>query len=49
MKQKTKAPKPVFKQKKMSKTERMAAIKAEIANSPQPPNRDISMKGGTSI
>ena len=37
--------------KKASKSTyvRQAERKAKIANAPQPPNRDMSMKGGTSI
>ena len=41
--------KPDFKPRKLHGLEAQAARKAKIANSPMPPNRDTSMKGGTSI
>jgi len=43
---KIKAPKPKFKKHKMSSLAKKAARKVELANAPQYPNRDMSMKGG---
>lgn len=44
-----KAPKQNFKPRKLTGANKKAAEKAKIANAPVPPNRDTSMKGGTSI
>lgn len=41
--------KPDFKRRKNSGVEAEAERKANLANAPTPPNRDTSMKGGTSI
>ncbi len=40
-----KAPKPKFKMQPMTKLEKEAERKANIAKAPVPPNRDMSMKG----
>lgn len=44
-----KASKQNFKPRKLTGVNKIAAEKAKIANAAVPPNRDTSMKGGTSI
>lgn len=48
-KQNTKPAKQKFTPRQLSGLARKAAAKAALANSPQQPNRDQSMRGGTSI